>query len=212
MKLYSYFRSSASFRVRIVLNLKQQPVEIQAVHLLRQGGEQHLPDYLALNPLGLVPMLATAAGPLTQSLAICEYLNERYPEPALLPSDLFARAIVRSTCNLVSCDIHPLNNLRVLNYLAKTADHDEAGKLRWYQHWISEGFAALEQHLKNSAGLFCHGDVVTLADAFVVPQIWTALRFHCDMASYPTLQRVYAHAMTLPEFQLAAPALQPDAE
>ena len=212
MKLYSYFRSSASFRVRIVLNLKQQPFETEAVHLVRQGGEQHLCAYMALNPMAVVPSLASAAGILTQSGAICEYLNELYPAPALLPADPFARALVRSTCNMVSCDIHPVNNLRVLNYLTKVMGHDEADKMRWYRHWVSEGFVALEQHLGQHAGLFCHGDTVTLADAFVVPQIWNALRFQCEMTPYPILQRLYAHAMTLPAFELAAPAAQPDAE
>jgi len=212
MKLYSYYRSSASFRVRIVLNLKQLPYETVAVHLVKNGGEQHLPDYLGLNPMGVVPSLDSEAGILTQSSAICEYINELQPEPALLPKDLFERAWVRSVCNLVACDIHPVNNLRILNYVTKTLGHDETQKMDWYRHWISKGFAALENLLKQKAGQYCWGDTITLADAFVVPQIWNALRFNCAMDVYPILRRVYDNAMLLSEFQQAAPAAQPDAE
>jgi len=212
MKLYSYFRSSASFRVRIVLNLKRLPYDTIPVHLVRNGGEQLTSEYLALNPMALVPSLTDDAGTLTQSSAICEYLNELQPAPALLPQDLFARAWVRSICSLVACDIHPVNNLRVLNYITKTLGHDDAEKMDWYRHWLNQGFVALEKQLAQKAGRYCLGDTITLADAFVIPQIWNALRFNCAMDAYPTLRRVYENAMLLPEFAEASPAVQPDAE
>lgn len=212
MKLYSYFRSSTSFRVRIVLNLKQLSYEIIPIHLLKNGGEQNQPDYLKLNPMGGVPCLDSDAGVLTQSNAICEYINELHPEPALLPEDLFERAWVRSVCNLVGCDIHPVNNLRILNYLTKTLGHDETQKMNWYRHWVTQGFDALEKMLEQKAGLYCWGDAVTMADVFIVPQIWSANRFACPMERYPILRRVYENAMLLDAFQQAAPAAQPDAE
>ena len=210
-KLYSYFRSSASFRVRIVLNLKQRPFETAAVHLVNLGGEQYLPAYQAVNPASTVPSLEVDGQFLTQSAAICEYLNEVVPEPALLPSDLIERAWVRSIYNLVACDVHPFNNLRVLKYLKDTLGLDEEQKNRWYQYWIANGFTALEKMLQPKAGRYCWGDTVTLADAFLVPQIWNAHRFKCPMDNYPTLQRIYDVAMQQPEFIQAAPANQPDA-
>ena len=212
MKLYSYFRSSASFRVRIVLNLKQLPYETVPVHLVKNGGEQFAPAYLALNPQGVVPSLENDGEILLQSSAICEYLNEVQPEPALLPSDLAQRAWVRSVCNMVACDIHPVNNLRVLTYLTKTLGHSEEQKMAWYRHWIAQGFDALEKVLAQKAGRYCWGDTVTLADAFVIPQIWNANRFACPLDDFPTLRRVHENAMMLPEFVQAAPASQPDAE
>jgi maleylacetoacetate isomerase len=212
MKLYSYFRSSASFRVRIVLNLKRVPFDTVPVHLVKNGGEQSAPEYMALNPMALVPTLEDEAGTLTQSVAICEYLNELHPAPALLPSEIHERAWVRSICSLIACDIHPVNNLRVLNYITKTLGQDEARKMEWYRHWIDQGFVALEKQLQTRAGRHCLGDTITLADAFVIPQIWNALRFNCAMDAYPTLRRVYDNAMLLPAFIDAAPAAQPDAE
>jgi maleylacetoacetate isomerase len=212
MKLYSYFRSSASFRVRIVLNLKQLPYEIVPVHLVKNGGEQYAAEYLQLNPQGVVPSLENDGNIFVQSSAICEYLNELQPEPALLPSDLVERAWVRSVCNVVACDIHPVNNLRVLTYLTKTLEQDEAQKMAWYRHWVAQGFSALEKLLAQKAGRYCWGDTITLADAFVIPQIWNANRFSCAMDDYPILRRVYENAMQLPAFQKAAPAAQPDAE
>lgn len=212
MKLYSYFRSSASFRVRIVLNLKQLPYETVAVHLVRHGGEQHAPDYLALNPSGAVPCLDHDGKILTQSSAICDYLNELHPEPALLPADMVERAWVRSVCNLVACDIHPVNNLRVLKYITKTLGANEVQKTDWYRHWIAQGFNALEKLLSQRAGNYCWDDTVTMADAFVIPQIWNAHRFDCPMDDYPILKRIYKNAMQLPAFQQAEPMAQPDAE
>jgi maleylacetoacetate isomerase len=212
MKLYSYFRSSASFRVRIVLNLKQLPYETVAVHLVKDGGQQHAPDYLALNPSGAVPSLDHEGKMLTQSSAICEYLNELHPEPALLPANMIERAWVRSVCNLVACDIHPLNNLRVLKHITKSLGLNETQKTDWYRHWIEQGFNALEKLLSQRADEYCWGDTVTMADAFVIPQIWNAHRFDCSMDEYPILRRVYKNAMLLPAFQEAAPTAQPDSE
>lgn len=211
-KLYSYCRSSAAFRVRIVLNLKQLTYETVPIHLVKDGGEQHSTRYLALNPLGLVPSLEQDGQVLIQSNAICEYLNELCPEPALLPADMVERAWVRSICHLVACDIHPLNNLRVLNYLTKTLGHDEVQKSDWYRHWITQGFDALEKLLSQKAAQFCWGDTITMADAFVIPQVKNAHRFHCPMDDYPILQRVYQNAMQLPAFAHAAPEDQPDFE
>jgi len=212
MKLYSYFRSSASFRVRIVLNLKQLPYETVPVHLVKNGGEQYAANYLQLNPQGVVPSLDNGGNIFTQSSAICEYLNELQPQPALLPGDITERAWVRSVCNVIACDIHPVNNLRVLSYLTKTLGQDDAQKMEWYRHWIAQGFSALEKLLAQKAGRYSWGDTVTLADAFVIPQVWNANRFSCPMDDYPILRRIYDNAMLLPEFQQAAPAAQPDAE
>jgi len=212
MKLYSYFRSSASFRVRIVLNLKQLPYDTVAVHLVKNGGEQHSSDYKALNPMAQVPTLENGADVLTQSGAICEYLNELQPEPALLPADLFERAWVRSICNLVACDIHPVNNLRILNYLTKTMGHDETEKMDWYRHWISQGFTALERQLESRAQSHSWGNTITMADVFVIPQVWNAMRFQCNLDPFPIVRRVYDQAMAHAAFEQATPARQPDAE
>jgi maleylacetoacetate isomerase len=212
IKLYSYFRSSTSFRVRIVLNLKKLSYEIIPVHLLKDGGQQHSASYLALNPAAGVPTLDHDGNILTQSSAICEYLNELQPEPALLPADKVERAWVRSVCNVVACDIHPVNNLRVLNYLTQNLRHDETQKMTWYRHWVAQGFGALEKILSPKAGRFCWGDTLTMADVFVTPQVWSAHRFKMTMDDYPTLQRIFENAMQLPEFQQAAPAAQADAE
>ena len=212
MKLHSYFRSSAAFRVRIVLQIKQLPYDIVPVHLIKNGGEQRAPQNLALNPMGLVPALEDGGEALTQSLAICEYLEEAYPDPSLMPRDLMQRAWVRAICNTVACDIHPVNNLRVLNYVTKTMGHDETDKNAWYRHWIEQGFGALERQVASRAGRYCLGDQLTLADAFVVPQVWNAIRFKCPMEAYPTLQRIFDNAMALQAFEKASPAAQPDAE
>jgi len=212
IKLYSYFRSSASFRVRIALNLKQLTYEIVPIHLVKNNGEQHAAEYLALNPSGLIPSIDHDGKILIQSGAICEYLNEVYPDPPLLPHDVVERAWVRGVCNLIACDIHPINNLRVLNYLTKTLGHDESQKKDWYQHWIKQGFDALEKVLTPHAGHHCLGNMVTMADVFVVPQVWNAQRYQCRMDDYPILQQVYENAMQLSAFQKASPAAQPDAE
>ena len=214
MKLYDYFRSSAAYRVRIALNLKGVvPDERTFVHL--RMGNQRAQDYLALNPQGLVPALALDDGHvLTQSLAIVEYLDETHPEPPLLPADPVARARVRAIALAIACEIHPLNNLRVLNYLTGTIGASTEQKDGWYRYWIDVGFEALEKELARNpeTGRFCHGDTPTLADVCLVPQLANARRFAIDLSPYPTLTRIEAACNALPAFADAAPARQPDAE
>ncbi len=212
MRLHGYFRSSASFRVRIALNLKGIAFEQQTHHLRR--GEQRAPAFLALNPQGFVPALEDGGAVLTQSLAIIEYLDETVPNPPLLPATPLARARVRALAQIVACDIHPIDNLRVLRYLRQPLGHDEATVQAWYNHWIAEGFTALETTLAASAetGRFCHGDTPGLADICLVPQVVNAANFKLDMAPYPTVQRIFTAAMALPAFARALPANQPDAE
>lgn len=210
--LYGYFRSSAAYRVRIALNLKGLAYEQVAVNLVK--GEQRAEENLARNPQGLVPVLETDDGTrLTQSLAICEYLEERHPEPALLPGDPAGRARVRSLAQLVACEIHPLNNLKVLKYLVHELKLDEAAKLAWYRHWIAEGFTALEARLAGEAatGAFCHGDSPSLADVWLVPQVFNAERFECDLSAYPTIRRIAERCRAMEAFAKAAPGAQPDA-
>lgn len=210
--LYGYFRSSAAYRVRIALNLKGLAYDQAPVNLVK--GEQRGEEYLARNPQGLVPALVTDDGArLTQSLAICEYLDERYPEPALLPADAAGRARVRALAQAVACEIHPLNNLRVLKYLTGELGVDEATKMTWYRHWVSVGFAALETQLSREAGSgdFCHGDAPGLADLCLVPQVFNAERFACDLAPYPRIRRIVANCRALDAFARAAPEAQPDA-
>jgi maleylacetoacetate isomerase len=214
MRLYDYFRSSAAYRVRIALNVKGvAPDERTYVHL--RMGNQRAQDYLALNPQGLVPALALDDGHvLTQSLAIVEYLEETHPEPPLLPRDPVGRARVRSIALAIACEIHPLNNLRVLNYLIGTLGATREQKDGWYRYWIDVGFEALERRLARDAatGTFCHGEGPTLADVCLVPQIANARRFDIDMSPYPTLTRIEGACLALPAFADAAPARQPDAE
>jgi maleylacetoacetate isomerase len=213
MKLFDYFRSSAAYRVRIALTLKGLAPERAFVHLRR--GEQRADDYLALNPQGLVPTLVTDGGAvLTQSLAIVEWLDETHPQPALLPADADGRARVRSIAQSIACDIHPLNNSRVLAYLTGTLGLSEAQRDGWYRYWIDLGFEALERRLvgEPATGRFCHGDAPTLADVCLVPQMANARRFAVDVTPYPTLLRIEAACNALPAFAEAAPARQPDAE
>lgn len=214
MRLYTYFRSSAAYRVRIALNLKGLAWESVPVHLLRGGGEQHLPDYLALNPNGLVPALDDGGLLLTQSLAIIEYLDETHPEPALLPGDPAARARIRAIAQTIACDIHPINNLRVLRYLTRELGATEAQKTAWYRHWVELGLAAVEATLANDArtGVFCHGDSPTLADCCLVPQVFNARRFACDLSAMPTLLRIVERCEAMEAFRLSAPEHQSDAE
>jgi maleylacetoacetate isomerase len=210
--LYSYFRSSAAYRVRIALNLKNIDYEIRPVHLTKNGGEQFKADYLAMNPQGRVPVLVAHNTVLTQSSAIIEYLEDVYPVPPLLPADAIERAYVRSLAQIIACDIHPLNNLRVLNYLKDTLDYDR--KEAWRSHWIEEGFASLEQLLQKSGcrGRFCFGDTPGMADVFLIPQVYNALRFQCEMKSFPLISSIYQHCMQERAFANAAPENQPDAE
>jgi maleylacetoacetate isomerase len=213
LRLHTYWRSSAAYRVRIVLALKGLDYESVPRHLLRDGGEQRRPDYLALNPQGLVPALEHDGHVLTQSLAICEYLDERFPEPPLLPAGLHERATVRAMALAVACDIHPLNNLRVQQYLRDGLGQDEAAVSGWVQHWISEGFGALETLIgrHSSDGRHCFGGSVTLADACLVPQVYNARRAGLDLAPWPRLAAVATRLESLPEFAAARPEAQPDA-
>ena len=214
MKLYDYFRSSAAYRVRIGLRLKGLEYESVSVHLIRDGGEQLQDGYRAINPSALVPALAVDGATITQSLAILEYLDEMHPLAPLLPRDAQGRARVRSLALMIACDIHPLNNLRVLRYLVKEAGLSEDAKNAWYVHWVQEGFAALEAHLAGSSdtGRFCHGDTPTLADCVLVPQVFNAVRFNIDLAPYPTIARIDAACRALPAFVAAHPSQQSDAE
>ncbi|MCG6954019.1 MAG: maleylacetoacetate isomerase [Betaproteobacteria bacterium] len=212
MELYTYFRSSAAFRVRIALNLKGLAYHAHTVHLRKS--EHRAADYLAVNPQGLVPTLIVDGHRLTQSLAILEYLEERHPRPALLPGDALGRARVRALADLVACEIHPLNNLRTLEYLRSQLGQDEAGIATWYRHWIADGLEKLEAALTQDrgAGIHCHGDQPTIADCCLVPQIFNARRFDSDLTPYPTTMRIFEACMRLDAFQRAQPSAQPDAE
>lgn len=214
MKLYTYFRSSAAYRVRIALHLKQLDYEAVPVHLVRNGGEQRQADYLALNPAGLVPTLVDDANVLQQSLAIIEYLDEVHPQPALLPGSPAERARIRAIAQAIACDIHPVNNLRVLRYLVHELGVNDAQKNAWYRHWIAIGLSAVESMLSADprTGLFCHGDTPTLADCCLVPQVFNAQRFDCDLTAMPTVMRIVERCTALDAFQRAAPGQQPDAE
>lgn len=207
MKLYSYFRSSAAYRVRIAMNLKGIDYEMTPVNLLT--GEQKSDDYKQLNPEGLVPALETERGLLTQSMAILECLEEMYPEPSILPEDVWQRAQARSLAYVVSCDIHPVNNLRVLKYLQNDLERSDEEKISWYKHWITIGFTALEQKLGDHK--YCCTDQPSIADICLVPQVFNALRFKVDMNAYPKIYRTYEHCNQLKAFQDAAPENQPDA-
>ena len=213
MKLYGYFRSSASYRVRIALNLKGLAWQPVLIDLRAPVRAQHSAEFRALNPSELIPVLVDDAAVITQSLAIIEYLEERHPQPALLPRAPLERAQVRSLALAIACDIHPLNNLRVLEYLRTPLGHDEAAVNAWYAHWVAAGFGALEKEAQRLSGDGRHlcGSSVTLADVCLVPQMANALRFNCDVTPYPTLRAICAHLEALPAFARAAPQAQPDA-
>jgi maleylacetoacetate isomerase len=213
VKLYGYFRSSAAYRVRIALNLKGIAWEPEIVDLRAPVSAHRAPQFRALNPQQLIPVLQDGDHTLTQSLAIIEYLEETHPQPPLLPRPPAQRAQVRALALAVACDIHPLNNLRVLNYLRDPLGHDEAAVNTWYAHWIAQGLTALEQQAKRLSGDGRHtfGNAVTLADVCLVPQMANARRFSCDVAPFPTLRAICAHLEALPAFVQAAPELQPDA-
>ncbi|WP_409522372.1 maleylacetoacetate isomerase [Nitrincola sp. MINF-07-Sa-05] len=212
MKLYDYCRSSAAYRVRIALNMKGLEYEQIPVSLLE--AEHRSEAHLARNPQGLVPILEDKGAIINQSLAIIEYLEERYPDTLrLLPVEPLARARVRSLAQLIACDIHPVNNLRVLKYLVAEFGISEEQKTAWYRHWIQAGFQALEQHLTSSAetGVYCQGDSPTLADICLVPQVYNANRFKCDLSDFPTIRRIHAACEELEAFSRAHPDLQPGA-
>lgn len=211
MKLYDYFRSSAAFRVRIALQLKGLPYERVSKALLKQ--EHRAADYLALNPQGLIPALEVDGTVISQSLAIIEYLDDLQPQPPLLPADPLARAQVRSMALAIACDIHPLNNLRVLNHLRQDLAQNDEDVNSWYRHWISAGFRGLElQAAKHSsARRHCFGDSVSLADICLVPQMYNARRFNTDLSPFPTLVAISTHLETMPAFDAARPEAQQDA-
>ena len=211
MKLYTYFRSSAAYRVRIALNLKGLNAEQIPVHLVNNGGEQHSEAYKAVNPSELVPTLVEDEFQLSQSLSILEYLNEQHPEVALLPLDAQQRALVRAFSLAIACDIHPLNNLRVLQYLTGPLQVTDEQKTAWYKHWVEMGFKTLEALLSQSNGKYCFGEQATLADCCLIPQVYNALRFNIDLSAYPKIQSIYTHCNTLKAFQQAAPEAQPEA-
>ena len=214
MKLYTFFRSSASYRVRIALNLKGINYEQAPIHLRRGGGEQLTASYRAVNPQALVPALEDNGRILTQSLAIIEYLEEKQPKPALLPADPADKALVRSMAMVIACEVHPIQNLRVLNYVKKQYGQTDEQVNRWAQQWIDLGLSALEQIIVAQArrGKFCFGDSPTLADICLVPQLGNARRYGCELSKYPAILDVEKNCMALAAFVNAAPEKQPDAE
>ncbi len=211
MQLYSYFRSSASYRVRIALAIKGLSYDYMAVHLLKK--EQALPPFSELSASQLVPLLKDGDATISQSLAIIEYLEETHPEPALLPGNSLARARIRALSLDIACEIHPLNNLRVLRYLVHDLKVSEDDKNRWYRHWVETGLAAVERQLENhpATGRFCHGDTPTLADITLVPQIFNAQRLECRLDHVPTVMRIHAACMALDAFAQTQPSACPDA-
>ena len=213
LRLYSFWRSSAAYRVRIALNLKGQAYETVPVHLVRDGGEQHAADFAALNPQELVPVLMYGGRVLRQSLAIIDFIDETWPEPPLMPSVARDRQRVRAIAQMIACEIHPLNNLRVQKYLETTFAATEAQREEWNRHWITSGFEALEKVLADnpSTGTFCEGDVPTMADCCLVPQVYNGKRFKVDMARFPTIRRINDACLEIEAFDAARPERQPDA-
>ncbi len=209
MKLTTYFRSTAAYRVRIALNLKGIDHELMPLNLFE--GEQKSSEFLSTNPDGLIPVLDIDGDILTQSMAILEYLEEQYPEVSLLPSAPKDRAFIRAMAQTIVSDIHPLNNLRVLQYLVNQMGLSEQQKLAWYHHWIASGFKGLETRLASSAGKFCVGDSVSLADVCLIPQVYNAHRFDCPMQDYPTINRLNQQCLEIEAFAKSVPELQPDA-
>lgn len=214
LKLYTYFRSSAAYRVRIALNLKGLAWQALPVHLVREGGAQNQPAYRAVSPLGTVPALDIGAEVITQSLAIIEYLNEIHPTPGLLPASAEGRARVRAIAQTIACDIHPVNNLRILQYLGREFGATQQQKDDWYSHWVREGLVAVESMLASDprTGTFCHGEAPGLADCCLVPQVFNARRFNCPLDDLPTIRRIVDACEQLTAFRKAAPAAQSDAE
>lgn len=211
MKLTTYFRSTAAYRVRIALNLKQLDHELDPINLFT--GEHKQAEFATHNPEGLIPTLDTGAAVLSQSMAILEYLEESYPQPPLLPKNKVLRAQVRSLAQIIASDMHPLNNLRVLQYLVNDMGADETEKLKWYHHWLTQGFNGIEQRLENNSNTrdFCFGESVSMADICLIPQVYNAKRFEFSLNDYPAIQRINDHCLSLPAFANARPEVQPDA-
>lgn len=213
MNLYSYFRSSAAYRVRIALNLKDLPYNVVPVHLLREGGQQHKPEFTSKSPAHMVPVLEDDSQLLTQSLAIIEYLEETHPSPALLPPKAMERAQVRALALDIACDTHPLANLRVMQYLTAELKLEEAVRSEWSRKWVLTGLGVVEQKLAaRPGGDYCFGNTPTMADCCLIPQVFNARRLHCDLAALPNVSRIFERCMQLPAFQRAAPERQIDAE
>lgn len=211
MKLYGYWRSTAAYRVRIALAVKQLEYDSVSVHLVKDGGQQFTSEYVELNPSKLVPTLVDGDVTLNQSMAIMEYLEERYPEHPLLPADLTLKSQVRAMAQDIACDIHPLNNLRVLKYLKGEMGVSDEQKDTWYAHWIQTGFASIEQRLTKTAGKCCFGDEITLADICLIAQIYNARRFNVSLDDFPIICAIEKHCATLPAFIVSTPENQPDA-
>jgi len=214
MELYTYFRSSAAYRARIALNLKGLKPEQHFIHLVKDGGQQHRPEFRKVNPQGFVPALVDGGEVITQSIAIIEYLDETHPNPPLLPKDALGRARVRAMALLIAADIHPLQNTRISKYLEQTLKVDEAARKQWTIRWITEGFTALETLMAShgGAGKCCYGDTPTMADILLAPQMFSARRFGVDVTQFKTLERIDAHLQTIKAFQDAHPSKQPDFE
>jgi maleylacetoacetate isomerase len=211
-KLYTFWRSSAAYRVRIALNLKGLDYQAVPIHFRTDGGQHKTPEFLAKNPQGLLPLWQEQDWYLAQSLAILEYLEETHPEPSLLPRKPRERAEVRALTQVIACEIHPLNNLRVLAYLKQQLGQDDAAVNQWYRHWVALGFGALEARFRSTAGVYCYGDNITLADCCLVPQVYNARRFDCDLSPYPEIVRIDQALCRLDAVRAAAPEQQADAE
>lgn len=211
MKLYGYWRSSAAYRVRIALNLKGIEYQSIPVHLVKDGGEQHKAEYAQINPTELVPTLVDGNVTLNQSLAIIDYLDAKFPQSPLYPADIVDKAQIQSAVLDIACEIHPINNLRIQQYLTNQLNVSDKDKLTWTHHWMKLGFQALEKKLSNTAGKFCFGDQVSMADITLVPQVYNARRFNVDLSTFPTICKVVDHCNTLPAFIAALPENQADA-
>lgn len=213
LRLYDYYRSSASYRVRIALNYKELPYQLEEVHLVNDGGQQFSPAYREINPQSRVPSLVTEDGHIiTQSMAILEFLEQMQPTPALVPSDPYRAAQVRSLANLIACDVHPLNNLAVLKYLRGQLKVTDKQKQHWYAHWVQQGFEAFEKQLQATSGMYCVGDNISLADVCLAPQVYNALRFEVDINDYVLIKAIYQRCMNHSAFTKADPDVQPGAQ
>lgn len=211
-KLYTYFRSSAAYRVRIALNLKKLNYDSEYIHLVKNGGEQKSDSYKQINPMGLVPAFKSGGHTYTQSLAIIDYLEQKQPEPSIYPEDANDKIWAKTLAYTICCDIHPINNLSVIQYLKNNLSADEQAVKSWIQHWIVRGFNAIEHQLINDdkSGLYCYKNQATIADICLIPQVYNALRYDVDLSQYPAIKAIYEHCLAQPDFIQAAPESQPD--